>query len=238
MSLLTICQEAAGMVPITIPNSIVGNTSETALLLLSVAQAEGKALKRRCNWLSLATEHTFSTVVDQEDYSLPSDFEYLINQTLWDKSNFEHIRGPLSAQQWQEHKSSILASTNTTWKRFRIRNVSGTDKFSIFPTPDSIDSMVFEYASSNWCESALGVGSDKWVADSDTGIIPEYLIELGVKWRLLNRLGMAYDEEKEEYDREVSSAIARDGGAPVLNITTQKRYNLIGIQNIPDSGYG
>jgi len=238
MTLITMCQEAARMVPITVPASIIGNTSETAQLLLAVAQAEGKALKRRYNWLSLVTEHEFDTVIDQEDYDLPSDYEYLVNQTLWDKNNFEHIRGPMSAQQWQEHKSSILSSSNTTWKRYRIRNVSGDVKFSIFPTPDAVGTMVLEYASKNWCESALGVGRSIWEADSDTGIVDEYLIELGIKWRLLNRLGMAYDEEREEYDAEVVKAIARDGGAPVVSITTSDRYNLIGMGNVPDSGYG
>ena len=162
MSLLTICQSAAKMVPVAAPTVIVGSANETSSLLLACAQAEGKALARRYNWLSLVKEHTFNTVASQEDYSLPSDFKHLVNQTLWDRNNFESIRGPLSAQQWQEYKSSVLATTNTVWKRFRIRDVSGTVKFSIHPTPDSIETQVFEYVSGDWCETSGGTGQSSW----------------------------------------------------------------------------
>lgn len=238
MSLLTICQSAARMVPIAAPATIIDNANETAQLLLSCAQAEGKALCRRHNWLSLVTEHTFSTVASQEDYDLPSDFKHLVNQTLWDRGNFESIRGPLSPQQWQEYKSSVLATTNTVWKRYRIRNVSGDVKFSIHPVPDSVETLVFEYVSGNWCESSGGAGRSEWQADSDVGVVDEYLMELGVKWRLLNRLGMAYDEEREEYENEVAKAIARDGSSQILNITGRNRYHLIGPENVPDTGFG
>lgn len=238
MTLLTICQQAANSVPINAPAGIYGNPDETATLLLACAENEGQALARRYNWLSLVTEHTFNTVPGQEDYSLPADYRHLVNETLWDRDNFESIRGPLSSGQWQEYKSSVLATTNTVWKRFRIRNVSGVKKFSIHPEPDSIDSLVFEYVSGNWCESTGGVGQSSWQADDDTGVLDEYLLGLGIKWRLLNRLGMAYDEEREEYDREVRLAVARDGGAPPVNIAGRKSYGLLGPGNVPDTGYG
>lgn len=238
MTLLTMCQQAANSIPVSAPSGVVGNTNETAVLLLASAQDEGNALARRYNWLSSVTEYTFATVASQEDYSLPSDFKNLVNNTLWDRDNYENIRGPLSPQQWQEYKSSVLATTNTVWKRFRIRNVSGATKFSIHPTPDAAETMVFEYVSANWCESSGGTGQSAWAADTDVGILDEYLMGLGIKWRLLNRLGMAYDEEKEEYEREVSVAIARDGGAPVINLTGRSRYHLIGPGNVSDTGFG
>lgn len=238
MSLLTICQNAINGIPLNAPTVIYGNTNETAKLALACAQQEGKSLLRRHNWLSLNTEHTFSTVASQEDYSLPADFSRLVNQTVWDRSNYTNTRGGMSPVQWQEYKSSVLSSTVTTWKRFRIRNVSGTVKFSIFPTPDTVDSMVFEYISKNFCTDSGGTGQDTWQADTDVGVLDEYLIELGVKWRMLNRLGLIYDEEREEYEREVQTAIGRDGGAPVFDINGRQPYRLLGAHNVPDSGYG
>lgn len=238
MSLLTICQNVADYVGTSKPTLIVGNTEETAVRLLACAQAAGKELQRRHNWLALITEHTFSTVASQEDYDLPSDYSRLLNQTLWDRSNYEELRGPLTPQQWQEYKSSVLATTSTIWSRYRIRNVSGTVKFSVFPTPTAVNSFVFEYISKNWCESSGGTDQEAWAADTDTGILDEYLLELGTRWRMLNRLGMVYAEEKSEYENEVGQAKARDGGAPILNISGRKRYQLIGPQNVRDTGFG
>lgn len=236
MSLLTVCQNAIEAVPLRAPTVIIGNTDETAKLALRCAQQEGKSLLRRHNWLDLVTEYTFPTVASQEDYDLPSDYDRLVNDTLWDRANYTKMRGPLSPQQWQEHKSSVLATTAATWKRFRIRNASGR-KFSLFPTPTAVETMVFEYVSENFCESSGGTGQSTWQADDDVGVLDEYLMELGVRWRLLNRLGMSYDEEREEYEDQVSQAISRDGGAPTLSIVGRETYPYLG-GNVPDTGFG
>lgn len=238
MTLLTICQDVARITPVAIPTTIVGSNDETASLLLACAQAEGKSLARRHNWLSLVAEHTFSTVIGQEDYDLPADFGRLENQTLWDRDNYERIRGPLSAQDWQAYKSSVLANTVTTWKQFRIRSVSGTVKFSVFPTPDAVETLVFEYASDGWAVSPLGIRQCCWEADGDTSVLDEYLLYLGTRWRFLSRLGMSYEDERIEYEREVSQAIARDGGAPVLSLNRNRNPRFISSANVPDTGYG
>ena len=241
MTLLTICQNIADASPVDKPTLIVGSTDGTARLLLSCAQNAGKYLARRKgkqHWLELVNEYTFSTVADQEDYDLPSDFYDLEDQTLWDRTNYWEIRGALSPQDWQAYKSSVLGDTATVRKRFRIRNVSGTTKFSIHPTPSAVESLVFEYVSNNWCESSGGTGQDSWQADSDVGIIDEYLIELEARWRFLNRLGMAYAEEKNEAEREISAALARNGGTKILSITGRTEGRLVDAGNIPDTGFG
>lgn len=238
MSLLTICQSVANDTPVDKPSVIVGSTNETARLLLSCAQKAGESLYRSYNWLALQTEHTFSTVAAQADYSLPSDYGRLINQSLWDRDNYEELRGPLSPQEWQAYKSSVLANTSTIWSRFRIRNVSGTVKFSLHPTPTSVRDLVFEYVSKHWCESSGGTGQNAWQADSDVGVLDEYLIELGARWRFLSRLGLPYAEERKEYDDELRTAMARDGGAPVLSLNRNTSARLIGPWDVPDTGYG
>jgi hypothetical protein len=84
MTLLTICQNIADASPVDKPTLIVGSTDGTARLLLSCAQNAGKYLARRKgkqHWLELVNEYTFSTVADQEDYDLPSDFYDLEDQT-------------------------------------------------------------------------------------------------------------------------------------------------------------
>lgn len=241
MSLLTICQNIANYVPVAPPTVIVGSTDETAKLLLASAQAAGKHLSRRkgkYHFIELVNEHTFSTVASQADYNLPSDFLDLEDQTVWDRSNYWSMRGGLSPREWQSYKSSALGDTASVRKRYRIRNVSGTLKFSVDPTPSAVESLVFEYVSKNWCKSSGGTGQELWQSDSDEGVLDEYLIELEARWRFLNRLGMAYAEEKQEADRETDKALARAGGTRVLNISNTKTHALIGTDNVPDTGFG
>ena len=239
MSLLTICQQVANDIGISKPITIVGNPDQTAVRLLAQATVALEELGRAYNWLELVTEHPFSTVASQDDYSLPSDFSRLVNQTLWDRSNFEEIRGPLSPQQWQEYKSSVLASTATIWKKFRIRNVSGTTYFSIHPTPDAVESLVFEYSSKNFCESAGGTGQATWAADTDVPVLDPNLVFLGTRWRVMRRIGMSYADERDEYERELDKAKARNGGAPILSTEANNFFRLISPRdNIPDTGFG
>jgi len=110
--------------------------------------------------------------------------------------------------------------------------------FSLDPTPASGVSMVYEYVSKNWCQSSGGSGQTAWAADTDTGILDEYLIELDTLWRVLNRMGMAYAEEKEEAEQQIELALAGDGGAPKLSLNSSTGTHLIDANNVPDTGIG
>ena len=238
MTVFTMAEDICRAAPVEVPGSIIGNSDDTARLLQVSLNDAGKWLARRHDWVDMVKEHTFTTVASQADYDLPTDFKYIIDYTAWDRSNFERTRGPLTAQEWQERKSSVLASTATTWKRYRIRCVSGAKKYSIDPTPSTTDDMVFEYMSTSWCESSGGIGRTAFAADDDVGILDEEIIYLQAKWRFLNRLGMAYAEEKAEAMDATDFKIANDGGVRRLRLDHRRQYFLVGPQNVPDTGFG
>jgi len=237
MTLLTICQNVADAIPVTRPAAIIGSSDETARLLLVLANQTGKALYERHDWILMSKEHSFTTVADQEDYSLRSDYGRLSDKTVWDQDNFRQMRGPLTPPQWQYQKNAIATQPGIL-KRYRIRGVSGVKMFSIYPTPTDTDDCIWEYVSNNWCQSSAGAGQSAWAQDIDTGIVSEYLLELGLLWRALKRLGLDYADEKDEYNRQLDQAIARDGAAPEISITPATDDFLLGPANIPDTGYG
>lgn len=175
----------------------------------------------------------------QSDYPLPATFERVIDNTVWDRSRYWQMRGPQSPQQWQLYKSSIISQASIQ-RRFRFRNISGTMVFSIDPVPtDNGSPLVFEYVSNGWCQSDTGVAQNSWQADTDTGILQEYLLMLGTRWRVLRRLGFSYSEELDEYEKELSKAKASDGGAAVLSLVPVSSFYLLNpLNNIPETGFG
>ncbi len=324
MTLLSICQTVASQIPIAAPSAIVGNSDETAMLLLALAQDAGEALSRKpdLGWVDQVREFDFTTssvaqqsgtiansgpggvavisgltiasgankpanpvtasgwyafgtgvlnnstitavttadpnssvtlslpankanlgagqfLLGQSDYTLPPDFKSPVDNTFWDRSRFWSMRGPLSPQQWQLYKSSVIGRASIQ-RRFRFRRSStGGLILSIDPVPtDNGSQLVFEYVSNGWCESAAGVFQSSWQADTDTGVIDEYLIRLGLKWRVLRRKGLSYAEELDEYEREVSKAMSKDGGAAILDLTPSDRLTLIGPWNLPETNFG
>lgn len=245
MTLLTICRNAIfniGVEETANLTTIVANNTPIARRVFQEARRAGISLAKRANWSALVVENVF-TANGETAFTLPSDFRSMINDTLWDRSRYWALRGALSPQQWQVYKSSIIG-TATIEQRWRIRIASGSEagdapKFFIDPTIAATDdsTFVYEYVSANWCKSASGTPQADWVADSDTSVLDEDLIELGTIWRLMRRLGLSYEEEREEYEREVDKAIARDGGTATLSLVPNPRLVLVGPYNIQPGNF-
>jgi hypothetical protein len=203
-------------------NSIVAAVTSSTVTLNQAATALGTGL----------------FIFGQSDYALPADFQRPVDGTMWDRSRFWSMRGPQSPQQWQLYKSSVIGRASIQ-RRFRFRRTNNAMVFSIDPVPtDNGAALVFEYVSNAWCESSGGTPQSQWLADTDVGILDEDLLMLGTRWRVMRRLGFAYQEELSEYETEVSKAMAADGGAAVLDLAPLDHLTLIGPWNVPETNFG
>lgn len=245
MSLSSICQNVAEDCGVNLPQGpICGSRTPASQRLFMQASRAAEDLARAADWEALITEYVFSAT-GVSDYPLPPDYARMVGDTLWERTRYWALRGVMSPQQWQVYRSSIYGRA-TVERRWRIRVPSGAGAgtapvFSLDPhigPNDTTSTFVFEYVSKNWCRSATGQMQSAWAADSDTSILDEYLIELGTRWRLLRRMGLAYDEEKDEYERKRDQAVARDGGTAVLGLVPSSRTVFVGPYNVPDTGFG
>lgn len=203
MTLLTICQNATDEVGLKRPTTIIGSTDATAIRCLRYAIRTGRELVRS-DIDYLIKEHTFSTVADQEEYSLPSDFDHFVPFTHWNRTTSRRSY-PIQPNEWQLYRSGL--ATVSINDRFRIR---GADRELLLePIPDSVETVAFEYVSENYCENAGGTGLSVWTADTDVGVVDEELFEMSLIWRLLNRMGQPYAEEKAEYQRTLATMKAQ-----------------------------
>lgn len=233
MSLLTICQ--AVVQETGFPNllQIVGNSDETARRLLGFCNRAGRSLQKQVDWTQLRVEYTFSTANGTAAYAFPADFDRFIPSTQWDRTNFWALEGPLTPQEWQYVKSGLVQSSPRS--RFRLLPASSVDQFNIDPVPTSIRTLVYEYISKYWALSSLGAGQTSFLVDTDTAVgIFDHLITLDVIWRFKESIGMAYAEQRDEFDNELDMAKARDGGNRIISMN--RRWGL--LANTPESGFG
>ncbi|MDJ0512818.1 MAG: hypothetical protein QNJ62_05175 [Methyloceanibacter sp.] len=221
MTLLSICQEATNLAGVLTPDSIVGNSEDTAQRLLASANATGKELLKVHRWAVLQEEHPFPTVADQPDYPLPDDYDRMMDFTAWDRTHYWRIRGSISPQEWQLYKSGAVGLSLNSYKRFRLKASSGTKRFFIDPTPKSAENLIFEYVSSHWCEDSGGTGQAMFAADSDNVRLPEHLFVLGVHWRLLRSFGQPYIDERNDYQQRVLQEIRDDKPGTVIGQQTR-----------------
>lgn len=243
MTLLSIVEKVSRQLAFAAPTSVIGSTDETAIQMLALADEGGAQLAKRGKgiggWAILQSEHTFTTVDGTAEYALPSDFEALIADTLWDRANFWKLKGPVSPQEWQRIKSGVLASSAGPGRRVRIKKSASSNVKALFvdPIPSTTgDTLVFEYLSNGWCQSSSGTVQTEWAADDDTGILDEYLLRLDLKWRFREAKGFAFENAFREFELEVAQALARDGGSQSVNMLGDA--NLLLTANIAETGFG
>jgi len=234
MTILSMCQNVADFTGFERPTSVISNTDPIARQLLALAQREGKQLMRVSDWAILKKEHTFSTSSGTAAYALPSDFDRLVLETSYNRSDNDILTGPITSSEYQLVNHG-MATTGTT-EKFRLKAASNALKFELDPTPSSTQTIGFEYVSTQFCQSSGGSGQAEWAADTDTGILDETTMEMGITWRFKAAHGLEYGEDYKQYQLEVRQAVARNGSSPVLQLDDARKLIVGPYQS--DGNYG
>ena len=190
--------------------------SSTQVTLSQVATASGSVTLNFC----------------KTKYANPSDFDRQVDRTQWDKTRHWEMLGPETAQQWQWLKSGYIS----TGPRMRFRRLGGT--FQIWPPIAANEYLGMEYVSKNWALSSTGTGKESFTADTDTCIFPDRLMVLGLKKKYFEVKGFDTTALVRDYLDELNISKANDMGSATLSFAPQVSQVLIGVANIPDSGYG
>lgn len=168
----------------------------------------------------------------QVKYSMPSDFERIVNKTQYNKSNRWSVIGPKDAQEWQWLKSSYI--TTGPRMRFRLSN----DKFTIWPAPSANLTMGYEYISNSWVVDAGGTGKRKFTADTDTSKLPDRLLILGTKLKFFEIKGFDTTTLLMDYVRELDKFKSTEAAADTLSLAPKYANILLTQNNLPDTGLG
>ena len=235
MSLLTICQNAADEAGLPRPATIVGNTEQTARQLLAMAKATLEDLGRR-EWPILQREHTFPTVVGTDDYALPTGFKRLIVDTAYIATEYYKARASMSPAEWQARRNEMASATG----RYGLRIYGQPAKIYVTPEPTTVETVLFEYITSNNALTSGGVAKETFTLDTDTPMIRERIVELGVIWRIRHAKGLEYAENRNEYDEAVATEFAQQLGFGSLPVAVRNPLgdDVPPVGYIPEQGYG
>lgn len=245
MTLLSVVQAAADIIGIARPGTVIGNTDQIARQMLALVNREGKNLSSMRNsfnggWSVLERVHTFSTSASEDEYDLPDDFGWLLGDTVWDRTNFWNVRGPLSPQDWQAFRSGLVNNAALR-KRYRIRRIAdgstGDRKFTIEPEPDAVETVAFEYVTDQWVKDTAGTAfKTAYAVDTDVSMIDEVIVEMGLIWRFKQAKGLDFAADLAEYEIERDKRFAADVGPGIIEFA-KKRFKIPpGI--IPETGLG
>lgn len=211
---LQIIQTVCKRIGILSPNAAMGSSDSQIIQLVALSEEEGQEQATRYAWEALQTEATFTTVATQIQGNLSTiapGFDYIVNDTIWNRTLRRPVYGPKSQAGWQQDKAMQI---NGPFNSFRIIN----EAINFYPVPVAGQSCYFEYQTRNWITTSTASTSSTWTSDADTPKLNDQLIALGTIWRWKQAKGLDYSEDFTKYERRLVDAMGRDAGKPTLNL--------------------
>ena len=226
MSLLTLVKDVCYEVGIAPPSTVINNEDDDALRLLAMFNTEGKRLMRRYAWQELLTEGSFTTVATEDQGVLATitgadDIDRIISDTVWNRDTQREQELEASAG-WQAN-----AARGTTGLRFNFR-LRG-NHILINPSPTAGQEVFFEYVSSAWVEAEDGTRKGAFTADSDSTVLDEDILKLGVKWRFRAAIGADFAADIQEYKEQLMLRFGADTPKKTIHMGSSGLRDKIGV---------
>lgn len=227
-----IATRAADELSIARPSSFIGNVTADGRLLLACANSAGRDLMRSHEWGALQSLGTITTAIGTATYALESDYDRMISDTGWDRTQDWMMVGPDSPQINRYLNESGVAQTGVR-KRFRLQ---GTN-IVIWPTPTAVETLVYEYVSNKWVRDSGSTAHIEFQADTDTTVFDPELMKLEIKWRYLKSKGHSFEDASGEAMVVRQQKIAADLGGTTISMSPSPSAQFIELENIPDNNW-
>jgi hypothetical protein len=235
MSLLTICQDASDALGLIRPATIISNTNAQARTLLYCAKEEMNELALDYLWHQYIKEGTI-TGDGTSSYAAPSDFQYILPDTMWDRTDDRMVLLPLTPKVWQYIKAWDISATLN--RRCRIID----SVFEFYDNVPASNDIKFEYISSNLIETSGAVEKSNFghstAADTDVSKLPEHIVTLGVIFRYAQQKQLdSWQMHYRKYQNALNKLTARNNPTTALDLGEEVNEYVPGV-SLKDSGYG
>lgn len=164
------------------------------------------------DWQALTKFHTITGDGTTTAFPKPDDYNRMavgadvnnVDAWFW---NFTHC---LDLNEWLNITDGNYLAVSPGWW------ILLQDQFQFYPAPGASQTARFPYISGNYARDSLGTPKSAFAADTDTFVLPEKLLTLGLiwKWRESKRLDTTSDSEN--FMAELSTQASRDGGSRVI----------------------
>jgi hypothetical protein len=231
-TLAEIANRAADELSVARQSAYFGSVTPDGRLFLACANGAGRDLMRAHEWGALQTLGTITTANGTSSYSLATDYDRMIVDTGWDRTNDWMMVGPDNAQINRYLNESGVAQTGPR-KRFRLQGTS----IVIWPTPTTIETLVYEYVSNKWARDSSSAAQTEFTADDNTTVFDPELMKVEIMWRYLARKGMAFEDARGEALVLRQQKIAGDLGGTTITMSPDPSSQFIELENLPDSSW-
>lgn len=210
MTLQSVVQSAALRIVGSKPSAVYSSTDQIAVEMADLVNEVAKDIAASHDWRDLTS--ISEMVGDGVLTAFPKPDNYdrmLIASDVQDKADW--LWGYYAFGSVSEY----LRTKNSDFQRITPGGwILLGGQFEFFPAPNG--TATFPYISKMIVLDENGVPKPAFTADTDTFILSERVLTLGLIWRYLSQKRLDYSEELATYGMALSQAQTRDKGAQVI----------------------
>ena len=205
MAIIDIVKQAVLSLDIEQPSSLFSNTDRTSIELVETVNNAAQQILDEYDWSALIRIATV-TGDGSGSFPLPDDYSRMVRDAnLWtDGLTWNPSQQVSDFNQWLQIQSYQIDTWQSRWAVFG-------GALNIMPTLPTGQVLSFGYIS-----NAIVNGADttRFTADTDTFVLDDRLLKLGIIWNWKKSKGFDYQSELAEYADHMSKKRFRDRGAP------------------------
>lgn len=219
MTVLSACQSAALRLLGQKPTTIFSSSDTFAMELAELATETAIAIAKAHDWQKLTKLATLQGDGAATAFDLPDDYDRMVkggnvHSHLYTTGMF---RGVKDLDEWVFLGDQIATGAPGYW-------IILGGQMQFLPALPSNETARFYYISNQ----IVSGGKTGFTADSETFLLPERVLTLGLIWRWRSQKRMEYAEDMQNYELALSDEIARDKGARILVVGQQRMPANVG----------
>jgi hypothetical protein len=211
------------------------SASETDIQMLALLNAAGYDIITNFQWEEMNRTYLLEIGADPtvNQFPLPSDYDYFLDQTGWDRTNRWPLLGPVTQAEWQALIAAKVQAVSRTY--FILQN----KMLSFWPQPVSLRQIALSYVSKNWVEDGHFPGQylPSITSDVDIPVINEWLLVKALKVKMWSAKGFDTSDLAADFKVLWDSLTAKSKGSRVLSLAPKTGTVFIGVQNVPEGNW-
>lgn len=208
MTILSTVQDAALLLGLERPTSLVGSTDRDAQELLSYAHEVARMIADTHDWRRITALHTITGDGATIAHPLPSDYLRMPKDArLWSSDTEFPLVRLINADESLEHQIRSYDLVPSTW--FLIGNT-----IEIRPAESNGQTVKFYYITTQISDA----GTSTFGADTESFVLGERLLKLGLAWYWRSSKQQPAESALVQFRDAVERAIAEDGGAQIVRV--------------------
>lgn len=221
MNLLTLVSQFCKRNQLKVPTVVATSTDEHIAQILAILNELLYDTVDYGNLQAVRAEATVTTLAAELQGTLSTlapKFVKIIPDSMWNRTRKIKVEGPLNESDWQMMKASGVTAG---FPKFRIMS----DSLYLLPAPAAGETITFEY------QKQVVVANDNSVkeyftVDTDTCLIPDRLLLLGLRWRWLEAKGLPSVSAGLQFANALETTLARERAPTSLNLNGYKKATI------------